>query len=132
MFVGNLNEPQQQVLIALTKQLIAADGEINEKEKEILAFIESQCSLSSVESSETPINQDKIISIFNDQRSTVSLILELLGVAYSDSHYDEEEKRFVEKVANDLSVPSELMEQLESWVHRQFILTREAEILMEG
>src|SRR5690554_6305931 len=131
MFIGNLNESQQKVLITLTKRLIAADGEVHEKEKEILEFIESQCS-ASLESVGDVEEIESIKCYFSDQRAVISLMLELLGVAHADESYDEKERVFLESVANDLSVPNDLMERMELWVRRQIILTKEAELFMKA
>lgn len=131
MFVQNLNDQQKQILMSLAQRIVAADGVIHEKEQLILDYLGQQCP--GTDAAQTGvISGDDLADAFPNQRSIVSLILELLGAAYADESFDQAEKEVVEKIAADLCVPEDLLEQMEAWVQRQMILTKEAELMMEA
>ena len=87
-------------------------------------------------SPDTEIIEDLAINdvsqLFHTNKEKVSLILELLGVAFSDNEYHEKEEEFIAEVSISLEIESTLLKDCETWVKRYLILVKEASILMEG
>lgn len=127
MFVTRLNGRQQGVLLTLGKQLIAADGNIHDKETELLAALQSQMAPDIEAAAVCQLGEE-----FSTQESKAALLLELLGLAHADADYHLDEKDFIAKIALDIGVGKDLLADMESWVVRQFALVREAEEFMEG
>jgi len=128
MFINNLTPDQQGYLLSLCHAIAAADGNIVEAEQQILADLKSQSHPNS------PLPDDpfsKLEDHFDDHKSKVSLLLELLGIAYVDSHYDESEAGIITRVADKLKVNKALLSDLENWVTRQMLLVKEAHVFME-
>lgn len=127
MFVGRLNTRQQSLLLTLSKQLIAADGNIHDKEHALLASLQVQMAPGVEDASGLRLDEE-----FQSTESKVSLLLELLGLAHADQDYHLTEKDFIAKVAKAIGVDANLLADMESWVVRQLALVREAEAFMEG
>ncbi|MGC8122010.1 TerB family tellurite resistance protein [Marinobacter sp. VGCF2001] len=129
MFINNLTRSQQAIFLGLAEDLIAVDGKIDERETNILRTLTTLCDgdASAVKNG----SDAELVEEFSDRKSRVSLLLELIGIAYADEAYDEREKGFINRLATALGVPGVLVEDLESWVHRQMILNQEAQIFME-
>ncbi|WP_415900557.1 TerB family tellurite resistance protein [Neptuniibacter sp. QD48_11] len=128
MFICNLNTEQQAAMLALAELIVRADDEIAPEEYAILASLKSQCS-PNVE----PISIEfpNLPTTFPQRASQASLILELLGVAYADAEYHESERGLIREIANALSLEATLLEDMELWVERQFIMAKEAQKFME-
>lgn len=129
MFVSELDCEQQGVLLFLSKKIISADGVMTESEQDLYDLIAAQCG-SGVEEKEVDISD--LSSLFVTQKDKVSFILELLGVSYADEDYHASEREIINEVAMSIDVDADLLEDMESWVVRQFLLMKEARIFMEG
>ena len=129
MFINNLTSVQQGRFLELAEKLIAVDGFVDEREANMLKTLSAMCNMHA-DYGDVGRGKD-LAAVFEDRKSQVSLLLELIGIAYADESYDEKEKNMIDDVALALDVPDVLMEDLESWVYRQMILTKEAQIFME-
>lgn len=127
MFIEKLNDRQQGILLDLGKKLIAADGNIHDKETELLNVLRAQMSPSVQETASSNLASD-----FHTQESKAALLLEILGLAHADEEYHQDEKSFVSGLAKEVGLDSDTLADMESWVLRQFALVREAQQFMEG
>ena len=127
MFIGKLNDRQQGILLGLGKKLIAADGNVNDKETELLLVLRAQMSPSVQE-----ITSSNVASDFPTQESKAALLLEILGLAYADEDYHLDEKSFVSGLAKEVGLDSDTLSDMENWVLRQLALVREAQQFLEG
>ncbi|WP_278183373.1 TerB family tellurite resistance protein [Vibrio misgurnus] len=129
MFIQYLNSEQQAILITFTKKIIAVDGHIDEKEELMLETIRSQCDVN-VNLDSNP-ELDELGRLFEFKHQKVAFILELIGVAYADETYQDSEKAVIGHLAEILNISPSLLIDMESWVKRQMILVKEANLLME-
>lgn len=127
MFIEKLNDRQQGILLNLGKKLIAADGNIHDKETELLNVLRAQMSPSVQETASSNLASD-----FQTQVSKAALLLEILGLAHADEDYHLDEKSFVSGLAKEVGLDSDTLADMESWVLRQFALVREAQQFLEG
>lgn len=127
MFIEKLNDRQQGILLDLGKKLIAADGNIHDKETELLNVLRAQMSPSVQE-----IASSNLASDFQTQESKAALLLEILGLAHADEEYHLDEKSYVSGLAKEVGLDSDTLADMESWVLRQFALVREAQQFLEG
>jgi len=130
MFVANLNKAQQEMLLAFANQIIDADGVLNKKETYFLEAIKSQC-VSEISLGKT-FSIIQTSEIFITQRDRVSLLLELISIALADGEYHREEINIIREIASELNISMEQLQNMESWVKRQFSLLKEANNLMGG
>ena len=128
MFVSNLNNEQQSYLLSLGEMLIKADNQETEKELEKLNILREQ--LINVPKKED-VQLNKLSLVFTCQKSKVSLLLELLGIAHADEEYHETEQDLIAKIAKYLNISTPLLFDMNNWVKRELILANEAQIFME-
>lgn len=128
MFISKLNLEQQSVLLALAERIAAADGVSHEKEALLMAALKAQ---SQDGVAPATVELSELAGVFDSQSAKSALMLELLGIAFADSDYHASEKALVSEVANALSIDSELLSDMESWVSRQVLLMQEANGFME-
>lgn len=124
MFIQNLNQKQQSVLLDLCEQVIRIDGIVDEKEKEMLAVLHSQC-MRGVEP--LHIEKKEITKLFDSSLSKVSLMLEMLGIAYANDDYHPEQAKLITEYANVLGITEGKMIELEDWIKKQFSLFKEVQ-----
>ncbi len=128
MFISNLNQKQQETLLQLAKKIIAIDGIIDEKESLMIEAIKKEMHpKTNIESN----HKEPLNSIFISKKEASSLLFELIGLAYADDEYHEEESRFINEIASQLNISKENLYVMENWVQRQLCLSREAIYLME-
>lgn len=126
MFISNLNIKQQGKLLALAKSVISADGVVKKQEEKFLDVLKAQC-LPDVVPSNSKLTD--LADSFTSQQEKVSLVLELIGIAYADSVYHAKEMKIIENIAEVLEVSDNLPE-MEQWVEKQMMLVHEADKLM--
>ena len=127
MFVTNLNEKQQSILLELATNLIAADGIVDSKEQLMLSTLQAQCHPNVKPES---ASQTKLIDVFDSTAAKSSLLLELIGLAHADDQYHETEKNFIYEVASTFNIDNSTLEDMETWVNRQMLLVKEAQYFM--
>ena len=129
MFIQHLNDEQQAALYHFSKELIAADGYVDERETLLLDGIIAQCNNSADLEQKFDIKQ--IPEIFSEKTQKMAFLIELVGVAYADQVIEENEDNLIKNVAEALSVELSLIDELKDWVQRQMALVFEAEKFLE-
>ncbi|MEZ8847201.1 TerB family tellurite resistance protein [Vibrio cyclitrophicus] len=129
MFIQHLNDEQQAALYHFSKELIAADGYVDERETLLLDGIIAQCNNSADLEQKFDIKQ--IPEIFSEKAQKMAFLIELVGVAYADQVIEENEDNLIKNVAEALSVELSLIDELKDWVQRQMALVFEAKKFLE-
>lgn len=98
MFLATLNETQKLAYLDLSYNLIAADGMLSDDEMTMMEQYKQEMNIS-VPLTELSNNTDRAIAVFQGTSSTVKkqILFELVGLAYADNNYAEEERIFLEK-----------------------------------
>ncbi|TOF86239.1 DNA repair protein, partial [Vibrio parahaemolyticus] len=92
MFIQHLNDEQQAALYYFSKELIAADGYVDERETLLLEGITAQCN-NSVNLGKA-FDIKKLSAIFSEKAQKMAFLIELVGVAYADQVIEESEDNF--------------------------------------
>ena len=122
MFVQNLSAVQQGALLATSKLLMASDGIIAPEEQKMLDQLRLQFTADVIESAVFDLSNLK--GLFNSKRERSSFLLELIGMAFSDSEYHEDENKLIAEVASILDVDHNDLLAMESWVEKQLELSQ--------
>ena len=129
MFLSQLTPLQQESFLQLAAQLVAVDGEISPEEQDMLSRLAV-----GVEDW-TPQHSLPVASLvlaFDSSRSRAAALLELIGLAYADTIYAEEERNFIDDVARRMEISPARLSLMESWVIRQLAMAEEGQALLEG
>ena len=130
MFVQNLNERQQGVLLHYADEVMRTDRRINAEELMAMDTLRSQ-SEPGVKAEDVPIEQ--LPGLFEDRLSRVSFLLELVGMGYADEDFDPEESELIGRIAEVFSFREDgTIRAIEAWVRDELDLMKEAQQLMEG
>lgn len=128
MFVQYLNERQQGVLLHYADRVMRVDGAIDAKEMVHIDALREQAAPGAKEEDLPP---KELPRVFEDRSSRIAFLLELVGMGYANEAFDPKQSELVGAVAEAFSLDTD-MDDVESWVKRQLLLTREARELMEG
>lgn len=130
MFVQNLNDRQQGVLLHYADEVMRVDGRIDADELVAMDILRNQTE-PGVNAEDVPIEQ--LPGLFEDRLSRVSFLLELVGMGYANEDFDPKESALVVRVAEVFSFHDDgTMAAVEAWVRDQLALTKKANKLMEG
>ena len=127
MFVEHLSRRQQAVLLHYADKIIRVDGLIHPRESEHMAVLKRQ-----VDPEVTPeaVDVEELRKLFDDRRSRVAFFLEVTAMGYVDDDFDPDESLLLHEIARELMIEDELP-IIRSWVTRQLLLVKEANLLME-
>lgn len=124
MFLSNLNTEQKQAFLGLAHQFIEADGRLASQEKLMLVAMKAEMDLPA--DTEVPVaGLSKLLQPFSSKSAKATALLEIIGLGYSDNEFHSEESIFVKNMAESFKVSKNEILQMENWVIRQIMLTRE-------
>lgn len=130
MFVQNLNERQQGVLLHYADEVMRVDKRIDAAELMAMDMLRNQAE-PGVKAEDVPI--EALPGLFEDRLSRVSLLLELVGMGYANENFDPEQSELVNQIAKAFSFHSDgTIEAIDGWVKDELALMKKAQQLMEG
>ena len=130
MFVQNLNERQQGVLLHYADEVMRADRKIDAAELMAMDVLRNQAE-PGVKAEDVPI--EALPGLFEDRLSRVSFLLELVGMGYANEDFDPAESELVDRIARAFDFHENgTKEAVEQWVKDELALMRQAQKLMEG
>ncbi len=130
MFVQNLNERQQGVLLHYADEVMRADRRIDAQELMAMDMLRNQTE-PGVKAEDVPICA--LPDLFEDQISRVSFLLELVGIGYANDDFDPTQSQLVNQIAEVFVFDKNgMIEDIEKWVKDQLALMKQAQRLMEG
>ncbi len=127
MFINSLSSVQQSAFLSIANQLVSIDGDVDKSERVLMRLYKSQMNVGVVE---VECLFESLPLIFDDHKSKMVLIIELIGLACVDGDYDRDEKAFLLEVSGILDINNAKVVKCEEWVERQIALVDEANIIM--
>lgn len=130
MFVQNLNERQQGVLLHYADEVMRADRRIDAAELMAMDMLRNQTE-PGVKAEDVPV--EALPGLFEDRLSRVSFLLELVGMGYANEDFDPTQSELVNDIARVFSLHENgAIEAIEKWVQDELALMKQAQQLMEG
>ena len=130
MFVQNLNERQQGVLLHYADEVMRADRRIDAAELMAMDVLRNQAE-PGVKAEDVPI--EVLPGLFEDRLSRVSFLLELVGMGYANEDFDPEQSELVNQIARVFGFyENGTIDAVKQWVRDELALMKEAQKLMEG
>ena len=112
MFLNQLSDKEKNAFISLSVHASKSNGVFEEEEK---AMIQGYCKEMDIPlfDANDAISMDEIVAVFNESELTIKkiVLLETLGLVYSDGEYDDSEKGFVKEYANKIGLTDEDVEK---------------------
>jgi len=129
MFLNRLTIEQKKAFLALALKIIAADGQLDNRERQAIEAMRYEMGLWT--DTDLPVGSvETIANAFNSQESRAVALIESIAIAYSDQEMAEEEKQIIRELAIIFDFSEERATELESWVLRYIDLQKEAEKLI--
>ncbi len=129
MFVQNLTERQQGVLLHYADEVMRVDSRIDADELLGMDALRSQTE-EGVKAEDVPIEQ--LPGLFEDRLSRVSFMLELVGMGYANEDFDPRQSELIERIAEAFSFHDDgTINAIETWVKDELALVKKAQQLME-
>ena len=128
MFLNMLDNDEKRAFVQLAEKMIEADGIVVGREAAALASLKAEMGVSGAARDSRSV--EELARVFKDKRSRVAALLELFGLAYSDTTFDLGEQSLIALVAQDMGLTSNEIVALEKWVQDHVALVRRALTLM--
>lgn len=128
MFLNMLDIDEKRAFALLAEKMIEADGIVVGREAAALASLKAEMGFSGSAMDDRSV--EELAWVFKDKRSRVAALLELFGLAYTDTNFDLGEQSLIATVAQDMGLGSDEIVALEKWVQDHVDLVRRALALM--
>jgi uncharacterized tellurite resistance protein B-like protein len=125
-----LDLDERRAFALLADMIIEADGIVVGREAAALAALKAEMGVA--ESGIDLRSIEELASVFKDRNSKVAVMLELFGLAYSDTSFDMSELSLIATVAHHMGLPTSEVETLEQWVQDYVALVRRAMAMMRN
>ena len=134
--VEKLNEDQKIAFLKAFSRLAAADGHLDNDEKEFIKHVAMTFGVSAKRVNEILKidNDDEIIEAvkkIDNRRAALELIKEMCVLAHADDELSDKETAFIGKVGMAMGIDLEKIEQISNWVIDRLIWLEEAKIIFE-
>lgn len=105
MFLNQLSDKEKNAFISLSIHASKSNGVFAEEEK---TMIQEYCREMDIPlfDADDAISMDEIVDVFKKSELTIKkiVLLEILGLVYSDGEYDDSEKGFVREYAKEIGL----------------------------
>lgn len=128
MFLNMLDDDEKRAFVLLAERLIEADGIVVGSEAAALAALKAEMGVGDVAGQ--ALSVEELAYTFKDRRSRVAALLELFGLAHSDSNFHMSEVSLIASVAYFMGFDDQAIDILESWVQEYVSLVRKALAIM--
>jgi hypothetical protein len=128
MFLNLLDDDEKEAFAVLAGKMIEADGIVVGRELEALANLEAEIGVSEAEGADRSV--DQLASVFKSRRSKFAVLLELVGLGYSDTSFNVTEQSLATAVAHEMDVSADELAGVERWVLEYVDLVQRALALM--
>ena len=132
MFLGRLSEKEKNAFLSLSVHASNSNGVFAEEEKMMIREYCKEMEIPFFEVEKT-IPLDKVVELFKESELSIKkiVLLEILGLLYSDGVVDDSEKKFVNEYAKKIGLTKEDVEKqtaaIKEYIH---VLKKVAEVIL--
>ena len=130
MWLSSLSNDQRHVLLRLAHNVIVSDGLLDPNEEDMLFELKREMALSDVGEVEY-LELDGIQNVFQDRRSRIIVVINLLKLSYVDGAFEIEEECLLKEIARTFDITDQDFLLLDNWVRRLTALEDEVTALFE-
>ena len=113
MFLNQLSVKEKEAFISLSVHVSNSNGIFADEEKVMIQEYSKEMEIPEFDTNEAK-SIDEIINVFKSSELHIKkvIMLEVLGLVYSDGFYDAEEENFIKKFSDDIGLADEIVESL--------------------
>ncbi|MEC7420004.1 MAG: hypothetical protein VX187_06335 [Pseudomonadota bacterium] len=128
--MSSLSNDQRHALLRLAHNVIVSDGLLDPNEEDMLFELKREMALSDVGEVEY-LELDGIQNVFQDRRSRIIVVINLLKLSYVDGAFEIEEECLLKEIARTFDITDQDFLLLDNWVRRLTALEDEVTALFE-
>ena len=130
MWLSSLSNDQRHALLRLAHNVIVSDGLLDPNEEDMLFELKREMALSDVGEVEY-LELDGIQNVFQDRRSRIIVVINLLKLSYVDGAFEIEEECLLKEIARTFDITDQEFLLLDNWVRRLTALEDEVTALFD-
>lgn len=130
MWLSSLSNDQRHALLRLAHNVIVSDGLLDPNEEDMLFELKREMALSDVGEVEY-LELDGIQNVFQDRRSRIIVVVNLLKLSYVDGAFEIEEECLLKEIARTFDITDQDFLLLDNWVRRLTALEDEVTALFD-
>ena len=130
MWLSSLSNDQRHALLRLAHNVIVSDGLLDPNEEDMLFELKREMALSDIGELEY-LELDGIQNVFQDRRSRIIVVINLLKLSYVDGAFEIEEECLLKEIARTFDITDQDFLLLDNWVRRLTALEDEVTALFE-
>ncbi|MEC9155815.1 MAG: hypothetical protein VX443_07535 [Pseudomonadota bacterium] len=130
MWLSSLSNDQRHALLRLAHNVIVSDGLLDPNEEDMLFELKREMALSDVGEVEY-LELDGIQNVFQDRRSRIIVVINLLKLSYVDGAFEIEEECLLKEIARTFDITDQDFLLLDNWVRRLTALEDEVTALFD-
>lgn len=124
MFLYKLNKIQGEKFLVLANHLASSDNIVSIKEKELISRMKYEMNINEDIIINKYDNNDTLIE-FDSYQSKIICLQELVGIAYADGVFCNDEYSFLKNISNIFHINEGKLEKINSWVQKTLKVTKE-------
>ena len=126
MWLSSFSGNQRLVMLRLAHNVIVSDGLLDPNEEGMLLELKQEMGLSELEELEY-LELEGIQDVFQDKRSRVVVVINLIKLSYVDGAFEIEEECLLKEISRAFDISDTEFLLLDNWVRRLSALEEEAE-----
>ena len=126
MWLSSFSGNQRLVMLRLAHNVIVSDGLLDPNEEGMLLELKQEMGLSELEELEY-LEVQGIQDVFQDKRSRVVVVINLIKLSYVDGAFEIEEECLLKEISRAFDISDTEFLLLDNWVRRLSALEEEAE-----
>lgn len=126
MWLSSFSDNQRLVMLRLAHNVIVSDGLLDPNEEGMLLELKQEMGLSELEELEY-LELQGIQDVFQDKRSRVVVVINLIKLSYVDGAFEIEEECLLKEISRAFDISDTEFLLLDNWVRRLSALEEEAE-----
>ena len=130
MWLSSLSNDQRHALLRLAHNVIVSDGLLDPNEEDMLFELKREMALSDVGEVEY-LELDGIQNVFQDRRSRIIVVINLLKLSYVDGAFEIEEECLINEIRKAFDVSEAQFVMVQGWIKRMMSLEAEGAALLE-
>tara|TARA_A100001011_G_scaffold323493_1_gene345451 strand:- start:337 stop:729 length:393 start_codon:yes stop_codon:yes gene_type:complete len=130
MWLSTLGTTQRHTMLRLAHNVIVSDGLLDPNEEGMLVELKQEMGLSEIDELEY-LEVEGIQDVFEDQRSRIIVLINLIKLSYVDGAFEIEEECLVKQIARAFDIAENDFLLLDNWVRRLSALEEEAEAFFD-
>jgi tellurite resistance protein len=130
MWLSSLSTDQRHALLRLAHNVVVSDGLLDPNEEDMLFELKREMGLSEVGELEY-LELDGIQNVFEDRRSRIIVVVNLLKLSYVDGAFEVEEECLLKEIARTFDITDQDFLLLDNWVRRLTALEEEVTALFD-